>query len=88
MRGWSIALLVLGIFLLAHSTYDECRGVTHKPLSFSRRRFNTTYLYRIPVWREQNPELFRQFMTWHWIYAGFFTGIGCALFIASMPREE
>ena len=88
MRGWSIALLAIGIFLLAHSTFDECRGVTHKPVSFRRRAFNTAYLYQIPVSREQNPELFRQFMTGHWLYAGFSIGIGCALFVASMPRKD
>jgi hypothetical protein len=88
MRGWSVLLLVLGLFLLAHSTYDECRGITHKPLSLARRRFNSGYLYRIPVRREQNPELFRQFMTGHWLYAGLFTGIGVALFITRMPRKD
>ena len=89
MRAWSIVLLLLGFFLLAHSTYDECRGITHKPLTLvGGRRHDSSYLYRIPVKREQNPELFRKFMTTHWIYAGLISGLGCGLLVTSLPPRE
>lgn len=85
----SCVLIVLGICLLACAAHDEARGRTHKPLQILRlRRFNSAYLYRIPVDRAQNPQLFRQFMTVHWIYAGLISGVGCALYIASKPSKN
>lgn len=81
-------LIVLGIGLLARAAYDEARGRTHKPLQILQRPFNSPYLYRIPVDRARNPELFRQFMTTRWIYACFISGAGCALYIAGKPSKN
>ncbi len=77
---FSYVLILLGIYLLAIAGYDEWRGVTHKPYVLEGgRRYNQGYLYRIPVQREQNPELFRQFMTGHWIWAIGIEGVGWIL---------
>lgn len=80
------ALILLGAYLLVASGYDELRGVTHKAVGVGGGRGwsstrNQSYLYRIPVRREQNPELFRQFMTAHWIWALGIEGVGWILFI-------
>jgi hypothetical protein len=77
----SYILILLGAYLIVASSYEEFRGVTHKPYSLGRRRLNQSYLYRIPVQREQNPKLFRQFMTGHWIWAVGIEGVGWLLYI-------
>jgi hypothetical protein len=82
----SYVLILLGAYLLATSVYDELRGVTHKPFGpGTGRRWNQAYLYRIPVRREQNPELFRQFMTGHWLWAVGIEGVGWFLYIRNKP---
>lgn len=88
MRALSYILIALGVFLLAHAVYDECRGRTHMPVRLSGRRFNTRYLYTLPVFRANNPELFRKFMTTHWIYAGLIAGAGCGLYLTTTQRED
>jgi hypothetical protein len=88
MRGLSYILIALGIYLLAATGYDEYRGITYKPASLLRtRRYNQAYLYRIPVHREQNPELFRQFMNTHWLYAVGVEGVGLILLLKNRPPE-
>jgi len=88
MRACAIALLALGIFLLGHAAFDECRGTTHMPLNLfgmdGLTSMNSHYLRVIPVTRSQYPEMFREFMDRHWLYAGSITVIGCALFAASI----
>jgi len=76
----SYILILVGIYLVVTAGYDEVRGVTHKPYALGGRRNNQAYLYRIPVHREQNPELFGQFMLGHWIWAIGIEGIGWALY--------
>jgi len=76
-------LIALGVYLVAAVGYDEIRGVTTKPVSaasFHRRGMGHAYQYRIPVRREQNSVLFRQFMTGHWIWAVGIEGAGWILF--------
>jgi hypothetical protein len=77
----SYLLIVFGVYLMASSGYDEWRGITHKPYVLAGRRHHQAYLYRIAVDREQNPELFRQFMTLHWIWAVGIEGVGWVLFV-------
>ena len=88
----SYILLALGIFLLAVAAYDQCRGITHKPLTIFRAygesRNNRRYLYRIPVHREQNPQLFSDFMRTHWIYATAITAVGIALYLGSRTQDQ
>ncbi len=89
MRLTSLILIALGVFLLVHSAFDEIRGTTHKPYHWlGIRRYNSWYLYSIPVQRDKNPELFHEFMTTHWIYAGLVSGIGCALYLTNRPSKE
>lgn len=89
MRVLSFIAIALGIYLLASAGYDELRGVTRKPVTLLslKRRFNTSYLYSIPVQRQQNPELFRRFMLTHWIYAIVIEGVGCVLYLNSKPEK-
>ena len=49
--------------------------------------YNRAYLYRIPVHREQNPELFRQFMMGHWIWAIGIEGVGWVLYARNKPTR-
>ena len=80
----SYVLIVLGIYLLAAAGYDDYRGITKSPVlltDFHRRGMGHAYLYRIPVRREQNSELFRQFMTVHWIWAVGIEGVGWILYL-------
>ncbi len=91
MRRLSYILIVLGVILLALAAYDEASGTTHMPLqlfSFHRHTYNGGYLYRRIVRRSEQPELFRQFMTRHWIYAGLIAGVGCALYITTDPPKN
>lgn len=88
MRIWSIILMVLGIYLLAHAAYDEYSGTTHQPVILSRHRYYSAYLYRRVCRKDQTPDVFRRFMTTHWIYAGLIGGIGVALFITSQPSKN
>jgi hypothetical protein len=77
-------LILLGAYLIVASGYDEVRGVTHKAPGVGGGRGwgrDQSYLYRIPVRREQNPDLFREFMTAHWIWALGIEGVGWILFI-------
>jgi hypothetical protein len=79
---FSYILILLGIYLLVATSYDELRGITTKPLTPGHNRgLGHAYLYRIPVRREQNPELFRQFITGHWIWAVGIEGVGLILYI-------
>jgi hypothetical protein len=79
---FSYVLILLGMGLLVAASSDELRGVTYKPYApVGRLRYNQGYLYSIPVQREQNPELFRQFMTVHWIWAVGIEGVGWILFV-------
>ena len=81
MRALSYILMVLGIFLLVNAGYEEFHGSTTKPVALMGRRYNTAYLYRIRVLRDNNPELFREFMSTHWIYASVIEGAGCFLYL-------
>ena len=84
----SYILILLGICLLVGAGYDELRGVTHKPHALvGGRMYNRAYLYRIPVHREQNPELFRQFMMGHWIWAIGIEGVGWVLYARNKPTR-
>jgi hypothetical protein len=80
---FSYVLIVLGIYLLAAAGYDEFRGITRRPIlltDFHRRgTMGHAYLHRVPVRRQQNPELFRQFMMGHWIWAVGIEGVGWIL---------
>jgi hypothetical protein len=89
MRIAAYILIALGIYCLAATAYDEYRGETHKPYTLVGRRSAShhVYLYSIPVLRQNNPELFHQFITTHWIYAALLSGIGCALFLGSGKTE-
>lgn len=87
----SYFLILLGIYLLAAAGYDEFRGITTKPVSLlgeHRHGMGHAYLYRIPVHREQDPELFRQYMTGHWIWAVGIEGAGWILYILCRRNEQ
>jgi hypothetical protein len=92
MRVLSYIIIALGVYLLACTTYDEVRGITHKPVISLRMpgtgRFNVWYLYSIPVHRDQNPRLFRQFIVTHWIYAIVVEGLGCILYLKTKAQDE
>jgi hypothetical protein len=76
-RAFSYILMILGIYLLIDAGCQEFRGVTVRPLKylpFSRRaildhRHHGYYLFRVRVFKRNNPELFREFMDTHWLYA-------------------
>jgi hypothetical protein len=84
MRAVACIIIAVGIYMLASAGYDEYRGITTKPASFGRRHHNAAYLYRIPVLRSRNPELFHRFMTTHWIYASLVVVGGCVLYIQNL----
>src|ERR1700722_6223963 len=89
MRTLSYILLALGIYLLGHALYDECSGVTHQPISFFyRRHTHSGYLYSIPVRRDNNPQLFHEFMVKHWVYGGLMAGLGLALYLTTNKPED
>ena len=85
MRALSYILIALGIYLLASACYQEYHGRTFKPAMLQGKATgmgaNRGYLYSIPVLREQNPELFHQFMVTHWIYAVAVEAGGCLLYL-------
>jgi hypothetical protein len=68
--------------------YDELRGSTTKPLTLMGRRHNRVYLYSLPVQKNNNPELFREFMVTHWIYATVVAGAGCILYSRSKKQDD
>lgn len=80
MRWLSYILILFGVYWLASAGYDEFRGITTKPPSFSRRSHHGDYIYSIPVRRDQNPELFHQFIVTRWIYAVVVEGAGWVLY--------
>ena len=88
MRILSCIFIALGIYLLARAGYDEFRGSTTKPLTLMGRHHNTAYLYSIPVLRENNPKLFREFMVTHWIYASLVGAVGCILYARSKQQDD
>jgi hypothetical protein len=90
MRVLSYILILAGLCLFASAANDEYRGTTTKPAAWfgqgTGRSFNTHYLYSIPVLRNQNPELFHQFMVTHWIYGGVVVCAG--LFLCLKDRRD
>jgi len=89
MRVLSYILIALGICLLVAAGYDEYRGITGKPLALGiRHRHNSGHLYRLRVSKVQTPQLFRQFMTTHWLYATLIGGVGCILYLADRNSED
>jgi hypothetical protein len=87
MRVLSYILIALGIYLLTSAAYDEYRGSTTKPATLIGRRYNTAYLYSLHVLRDNNPELFREFIVTHWIYASLIEAAGCILYMKSKQGE-
>jgi hypothetical protein len=87
---FSYVLILLGVYLLLAAGHDEYRGITTKPVSlltgFHRRGMGHAYLYRIPVHREEDPKLFREYMTGHWIWAVGIESVGWLLYIRK--RED
>jgi hypothetical protein len=83
MRVLSYILIAPGICLLASAGYDEFHGSTTKPETLMGKRHNTAYLYSRHVLRENNPELFREFMVTHWIYASLVEAAGCILYLSN-----
>lgn len=85
MRAVSYILILLGLYLLATTGYDEYRGITHKPLGpvgTARGTVeNAHYLAAIPVHRSQNAALFHQFIEVHWIYAALVEVAGCLCYL-------
>lgn len=92
MRILSYILIVLGIYLFASALYQEYHGRTFKPLALQLKATgmsaNRGYLYSIPVLRDQNPELFHQFMLTHWIYAAVAEIVGCGLYIKNKRNND
>jgi hypothetical protein len=92
MRALSFILIALGIYLLGSAYYDEYRGCTFKPATLqgkaTGRSANRGYLFSIPVKKEQNPELFRQFMVTHWIYAVVVEVAGCILYMKTKRIDD
>lgn len=84
----SYLLILLGIYLLTHAAYQEFTGDTVRPYQYlpftrrailARRNPNPYYQFRIHVLKQNNPELFREFMTAHWVWAVLIAGIGVYL---------
>lgn len=92
MRALSYILIALGFYLLASAFYDEYRGITTKPAIFppkaTSRNASRGYLFSIPVHREQNPELFHQFMVTHWIYAVTVEAGICLLYLKKKRAND
>lgn len=90
MRLLAYILIALGIYLLASAAYDEFKGITWKPAMLAGKPYgraaNSGYLYKIAVHREQNPELFRQFMLTHWICALTIAVAGSVLYFKGKPE--
>ena len=91
MRVLSYLLIVLGIYLLASAGYQEFRGDTIRPLEYLpftkhailEHRHNTAYLFHIHVLKKNNPELFREFMEAHWLWAVLIEAAGIVLLVRS-----
>ncbi|MGD0816349.1 MAG: hypothetical protein ABSA83_22380 [Verrucomicrobiota bacterium] len=85
----SYILIVLGIYLLASAGCQEFRGDTVRPamyLPFTRRAIldrghNHAYQFRIHVLKKNNPELFREFMEAHWLWAVLIEAAGIVLLV-------
>jgi hypothetical protein len=82
----SSILIVLGIYLLASAGYDEFRGSTTTPAMHTDKHHNTAYLRSLPLLKKNEPELFRQFMVTHWIYASLVEITGCTLYLKSKKQ--
>ena len=84
-RLLSLILIVLGLYLLASSWHDEYRGITTLPemLAHGARGgySNSRYLYRRLVYRQYDPERFRQYMLTHWLYASVIEVAGWMLYL-------
>jgi hypothetical protein len=85
MRAVSYILILLGLYLLATTGYDQFRGITHKPFgpvgTAQGTNHNARYLTAIPVHQDQNATLFHQFIVVHWIYAALIEGAGCLCYL-------
>jgi hypothetical protein len=92
MRMLAYILIVLGIYLFAGVLYQEYHGRTFKPLALQLKATgvsaNRGYLYSIPVLRDQNPELFHQFMMTHWIYAAVVEVVGWVLYLRNKQNVD
>jgi hypothetical protein len=88
MRALSYILIALGICLLASAGHDEFGGNTTQPATVMGRRHNSAYLYSLRVPRKNNPELFREFMVTHWIYASLVEVAGCLLYVRSKSQDD
>jgi hypothetical protein len=88
--AFSYVLIILGIYLLAHAGYQELRGDTIRPevyLPFTKRAIldtghrNKAWQFRIHVLKKDNPELFREFMEAHWLWAIVIEAAGIVLLV-------
>jgi hypothetical protein len=88
MRLLSYILMLLGIYLLAVAAYQEIHGRTTRPAMFlpfterairERRHSFNNYIFSVPVLKRNNPQLFREFMTTHWVWAALILGGGVVL---------
>ena len=84
--------MAVGIYLLASAGYQEFRGSTIRPemyLPFSKRAIlenrhaNHRYQFSIIVLKKNNPELFREFMEAHWLWAVLIEAAGIVLLVRS-----
>jgi hypothetical protein len=88
MRSLAYILLAIGMVLVGCAIYDEVRGSTTQPYQWlGRHRYYNRYIYRLRVLRSNNPELFRQFMSRHWVYAAFF-GVGGVIVLLAAQNAE
>jgi hypothetical protein len=83
----SSILIVLGIYLLVSAGYDEFRGSTTTPAMHLEKHHNTAYLHSLPLLKKNEPELFREFMATHWIYASLVEISGFTLYLKSKKQE-
>jgi len=84
-RILSLILIVLGLYLLGSAWHAEYCGITTLPETLAHGArggySNSRYLYRRLVYRQYDPERFRQYMLTHWLYASVIEVAGWMLYL-------
>jgi hypothetical protein len=84
MRLFALVLVALGSYLAADAGYDEYHGITKKPVGPWGGHYNSAYLNSQPVARDNDPDLFQEFITVHWAYAFLIGASGCVLYTRNL----
>ena len=79
VRLISYILVALGIYLLVRAGYDQTRGVTVEPLRIQAQYYRSVFEPSASESEADNPKLFGEYMTTHWVRAFATAGVGCLL---------